>query len=109
MREMRDSGVAWIGEIPEEWSLIRFKDKYKNSKEIAGEKSIEYQRLALTLNGVVQRPKNDSDGLQPKEFDTYQVLHENDFVFTIYKYKSGWFISIYRASVTSIYQISSQE
>lgn len=81
MREMRDSGVAWIGEIPEEWSLIRFKDKYKNSKEIAGEKSIEYQRLALTLNGVVQRPKNDSDGLQPKEFDTYQVLHENDFVF----------------------------
>lgn len=81
MREVRDSGVAWIGEIPEEWSLIRFKDKYKNSKEIAGEKSIEYQRLALTLNGVVQRPKNDSDGLQPKEFDTYQVLHENDFVF----------------------------
>ena len=81
MREMRDSGVAWIGEIPEEWSLIRFKDKYKNSKEIAGEKSIEYQSLALTLNGVVQRPKNDSDGLQPKEFDTYQVLHENDFVF----------------------------
>lgn len=81
MREMRDSGVVWIGEIPEEWSLIRFKDKYKNSKEIAGEKSIEYQRLALTLNGVVQRPKNDSDGLQPKEFDTYQVLHENDFVF----------------------------
>lgn len=81
MSEMRDSGVAWIGEIPEEWSLIRFKDKYKNSKEIAGEKSIEYQRLALTLNGVVQRPKNDSDGLQPKEFDTYQVLHENDFVF----------------------------
>ena len=117
MREMRDSGVAWIGEIPEEWSLIRFKDKYKNSKEIAGEKSIEYQRLALTLNGVVQRPKNDSDGLQPKEFDTYQVLHENDFVFKMidlqnistYKYKSGWFISIYRASVTSIYQISSQE
>lgn len=88
MREMRDSGVAWIGEIPEEWSLIRFKDKYKNSKEIAGEKSIEYQRLALTLNGVVQRPKNDSDGLQPKEFDTYQVLHENDFVFKMIDSKS---------------------
>ena len=74
MREMRDSGVAWIGEIPEEWSLIRFKDKYKNSKEIAGEKSIEYQRLALTLNGVVQRPKNDSDGLQATVYKGLQAV-----------------------------------
>jgi type I restriction enzyme, S subunit len=81
MREMKDSGVAWIGEIPNEWTLIRYKDKYKNSKEIAGDKSSSYERLALTLNGVIKRPKDDSDGLQPKEFDTYQVLHENDFVF----------------------------
>ena len=81
MREMKDSGVAWIGEIPKEWNLIRYKDKYKNSKEIAGYKSSSYERLALTLNGVIKRPKDDSDGLQPKEFDTYQVLHENDFVF----------------------------
>ena len=81
MREMKDSGVAWIGEIPKEWNLIRYKDKYKNSKEIAGDKSSSYERLALTLNGVIKRPKDDSDGLQPKEFDTYQVLHENDFVF----------------------------
>lgn len=81
MREMKNSGVAWIGNIPKAWGLIRYKDKYKNSKEIAGDKSRSYERLALTLNGVVKRPKDDSDGLQPKEFDTYQVLHENDFVF----------------------------
>lgn len=81
MREMKNSGVAWIGNIPKAWELIRYKDKYKNSKEIAGDKSRSYERLALTLNGVIKRPKDDSDGLQPKEFDTYQVLHENDFVF----------------------------
>lgn len=50
MREMRDSGVAWIGEIPEEWSLIRFKDKYKNSKEIAGETLYEQQKIADFLD-----------------------------------------------------------
>ncbi|SJZ74659.1 restriction endonuclease subunit S [Eubacterium coprostanoligenes] len=81
MREMKNSGVAWIGNIPKAWGLIRYKDKYKNSKEIAGDKSRSYDRLALSLNGVIKRPKDDSDGLQPKEFDTYQVLHENDFVF----------------------------
>ena len=81
MREMKNSGIAWIGEIPADWSLVRFKDKYINKKEIAGEKSSEYERLALTLNGVIKRPKDDSEGLQPKEFDGYQILRENDFVF----------------------------
>ena len=81
MREMKNSGVAWIGEIPAEWSLIRFKDKYVNKKEVVGDKSSEYERLALTLNGVIKRPKDDAEGLQPKEFDGYQILRKNDFVF----------------------------
>ena len=81
MREMKNSGTPWIGEIPADWSLIRFKDKYKSIKEIARERSSEYERLALTLNGVIKRPKDDSEGLQPKEFDTYQILEEGDFVF----------------------------
>lgn len=81
MREMKDSGTPWIGQIPSTWSLIRFKDKYQSIKEVAREKSVEFERLALTLNGVIKRPKDDSEGLQPKEFDTYQILRENDFVF----------------------------
>lgn len=78
---MKRSGVEWIGEIPDEWNLVRLKDICINKKEIAGEKSSEYERLALTLNGVIKRPKDDQEGLQPKEFDTYQILEENDFVF----------------------------
>ncbi len=81
MRDMKDSGVEWIGEIPVDWSLIRFKDKWKNVKEVAGASSEEYERLALTLNGVIKRPKDDSEGLQPKAFDGYQILRENNFVF----------------------------
>lgn len=81
MSKMIDSGVSWIGEVPSNWALIRFKDKYINVKEIAKENSINYERLALTLNGVIKRPKDDSEGLQPKEFDGYQILRENDFIF----------------------------
>ena len=78
---MKYSGVEWIGEIPDKWNLVRLKDICINKKEVAGEKSSEYERLALTLNGVIKRPKDDQEGLQPKEFDTYQLLEENDFVF----------------------------
>ena len=78
---MKYSGVEWIGEIPDKWNIVRLKDICINKKEVAGEKSSEYERLALTLNGVIKRPKDDQEGLQPKEFDTYQLLEENDFVF----------------------------
>ncbi len=78
---MKDSGVKWIEQIPDDWSTIRFKDKYVNQKEIAGQKSANYERLALTLNGVIKRAKDDSEGLQPKEFDGYQIIYENDFIF----------------------------
>ena len=26
MRNMKDSGIAWIGEIPEDWKLLKLKD-----------------------------------------------------------------------------------
>ena len=81
MNNMVYSGVEWIGDIPENWKLCRFKDCYKSVKEIVGKDSINYERLALTLNGVIKRNKDDSDGLQPQAFDTYQLLRKNDFVF----------------------------
>lgn len=78
---MKNSGIEWIGQIPDSWKLVRFKDICVNKKEIAGESSENYERLALTLGGVIKRPKYDSDGLQPKEFDGYQIICENDFIF----------------------------
>lgn len=79
--KMKDSGIEWIGEIPADWALIRLKDICISKKEIAGEHSNEFERLALTLNGVIKRPKYDSEGLQPKEFDGYQIVYKNDFIF----------------------------
>lgn len=79
--DMKDSGVPWIGRIPVHWKRIRLKDKWVNKKEIVGSHSEKYARLALTLAGVVKRSKKDTDGLQPKDFMTYQVLKRNDFIF----------------------------
>ena len=29
MREMKDSGIEWIGEIPDEWNLVQTRDFLK--------------------------------------------------------------------------------
>lgn len=83
MREMKDSGVKWIGEIPSDWPLVRVKNQYSSHKTIVGVDSEKYERLALTLNGVIKRSKDDSNGLQPEAFDGYQVLNQGELVFKL--------------------------
>lgn len=83
MREMKDSGISWVGEIPKEWSVNRAKYCFVNTKEVAGCRSDQYERLALTMNGVIKRSKEDSNGLQPEKFETYQILRPDELVFKL--------------------------
>lgn len=80
---MKDSGVEWIGEIPEAWKVIKVKNVYKTHKDIVGENAHKFERLALTLKGVIKRPKEDSKGLQSESFETYQIIFKNDLVFKL--------------------------
>ena len=82
-RQMKESGVSWIGQVPQSWKVVRTKNCYTNKKQVVGDEADNYERLALTLNGVIKRPKDDSTGLQPEEFDSYQVLRENELVFKL--------------------------
>lgn len=83
MRKMKDSGIEWIGQIPDDWNILPTKRFFRHTKTLAGEQVDSYERLALTMNGVIKRSKDDSEGLQPEKFDTYQVLHENELVFKL--------------------------
>lgn len=82
-RQMKDSGIEWIGKIPEQWHMGRVKNFYSNHKNIAGNEADKYQRLALTLNGVIKRSKGDSTGLQPEAFNGYQILRKGELVFKL--------------------------
>ena len=82
-REMKDSRVAWLGVIPANWNFGRVKHYYTVQKSIVGESADEYERLALTLNGVIKRSKEDSTGLQPDAFNGYQVLRQGELVFKL--------------------------
>ena len=83
MREMKDSGIGWVGQIPSTWSVIRGKYVFSNNKQVVGAKVEQYDRLALTLGGVIKRSKEDNEGLQPDKFDTYQILKKDELVFKL--------------------------
>ena len=53
--------IEWIGQIPKEWELVQTKRHFRNIKRVVGDAVDEYERLALTMHGVLKRSKEDSE------------------------------------------------
>ena len=83
MVEMKESDIAWVGNIPKHWNFNKAKYHFTNNKYVVGVKSANYDRLALTLKGVIHRNKEDNEGLQPNDFNTYQLLKTGELVFKL--------------------------
>lgn len=83
MREMKDSGISWVGEIPNEWSVWRNKYIFKITKDIVLP-SENYQLLSLTTTGIKEKDENDNGGKVPENYDGYQVVKENDLVMCLF-------------------------
>ena len=77
----KDSGVEWLGQLPENWDLLPNKHIFKLKKNLVGKRSKEYELLSLTLNGVIKRDMENPEGKFPAEFDTYQEVKSGDFIF----------------------------
>ena len=50
MREMKDSGVAWVGAIPQDWQLSKIGSLYTQRNEKVSDK--DYQPLSVTIRWV---------------------------------------------------------
>lgn len=77
----KDSGVDWIGQIPNSWDQVANKRLFRLRKTQVGKRSSEYDLLSLTLRGIIKRDMDNPEGKFPAEFDTYQEVRPGDFVF----------------------------
>lgn len=84
MREMKDSGVKWIGEIPVTWNVYRNKNAFVCSKDLVGGKSSETQLLSLTTKGIKLKDINNAEGKLPESFDTYQYVKKDEMVMCLF-------------------------
>lgn len=81
---MKQSGVEWIGEIPEDWKVYRNKNAFICNKEIVGKNSNSTQLLSLTTGGIKCKDINNAEGKLPESFDTYQYVKKNDVVMCLF-------------------------
>ena len=82
MREMKDSGIPWIGEIPKEWQVNMlsslFDEHKQKNKDLA-----ETNLLSLSYGKIVRKDINNKEGLLPESFDGYNIISRGDIVFRL--------------------------
>jgi len=77
--KLKDSGVDWIGEIPEHWEVLPGLKVYKENKtNNIGMK--EEVVLSLSYGDIVIKPKEKLVGLVPESFETYQLVKPGDII-----------------------------
>ena len=82
-REMKDSGVEWIGEIPEDWEIIPNKHLMKKVKNLCPVYNGE-DILSLSMKGVYVRDPNDESGKRPTTYNGYQYVQEGDLLMCLF-------------------------
>ena len=82
MRQMKDSGIEWIGEIPQAWDVLPNKYIMKKTKELCRQYSGQ-AILSLTMNGVIERDL-DAGGKMPSSFDGYQIIKKGNLLLCLF-------------------------
>ena len=59
---MKDSGVPWLGKVPEHWEVRRGKWLFRHRKQINADRASS-NVLSLTLRGVVNNDPDNPEGL----------------------------------------------
>ena len=77
--EMKDSGIEWVGEIPNNWEINSLNQVFTQLKN----KNITMQEanlLSLSYGKIIRKDINSTDGLLPENFSNYNVIDTGDIV-----------------------------
>lgn len=75
--EYKDSGVAWLGEVPTHWQVHRLKNLFEIRKRIVGEDG--HQVLSITQRGIRIRDIESNDGQLSMDYSKYQIVQPGDY------------------------------
>lgn len=78
MRKMKDSGIEWIGQIPEEWDIVRVKHAFIRKNEKAQQENPVV--LSLARSGVKIRDVSNNEGQVAESYYNYNPVSVGDLL-----------------------------
>lgn len=109
--EMRDSGVAWIGKIPNDWKMR--KARYMFVQRFDKGNLIELRLLSPTQNyGVIPQWKYEElSGMvavklnEKADLMQFKTVHKGDYCISLRSFQGGFEYSEYEGVVSPAYQV----
>jgi type I restriction enzyme S subunit len=75
----KDSGVEWLGEVPEHWEVLPGRTCLTLNKE-TNQGNKENTVLSLSYGRVIVKPPEKLTGLVPTSFEGYQIIAPGDVI-----------------------------
>lgn len=96
---MKDSGVEWLGEVPEGWRITPIKHLFYISKTIAGRTGFDV--LSITQQGLKVKDIKSGEGQLASDYSHYQIVEPGDFAMNHMDLLTGWVDLSNKTGVTS--------
>ncbi len=104
-REMKDSGIEWIGEIPTEWevSQVKYLLKWKSEK---GQPQEDVLSLYRDYGIIPKDSRDDNHNVTSLDTSGYKVVDIGDFVINKMKaWQGSMAVSEYRGIISPAYHV----
>ena len=107
--KMKDSGIEWIGEIPDNWKVVPFRSYVINrSKKNKGEKTRELLALSYALGVTLYRDKVFNMDRVKENYEDYQLVYKDDLVLSPNDIiKGSIYVSKYYGCISPMYLVFS--
>jgi type I restriction enzyme, S subunit len=75
----KDSGVEWVGNMPESWS-VKPLFGVVSTESVKNEDGEETNVLSLSYGNIIRRDVEKNFGLLPESFNTYQLVNPGELI-----------------------------
>ena len=111
MRQMKNSGIEWVGDIPDNWMLIKGKYLFKQRFEKGNKNCL--QLLSPTQNfGVIPQDVYEKlSGMtavkvtETVNLEIFKSIHKGDYCISLRSFQGGFEYSNYEGVVSPAYQV----
>lgn len=77
--KMKDSGVEWLGKVPEHWEVLKAK-LFLRERDARSTDGSEELLTVSHLTGITPRSEKDVNMIMPESLEDYKICHKGDVV-----------------------------
>lgn len=111
MAKMKDSGIEWIGEIPEDWEINKGKYLFEIRSSKGNKNKLQLLSPTQRYGVIPQKLYDQLSGMnsvkvkEDTDLSLFRTIHDGDFCISLRSFEGGFEYSKYEGVVSPAYQV----